>query len=205
MEYEGLEISVADGVYVPAEDSFLAARMVSGLMDAFGRTVSVADIGTGTGILGLVAARSANCGKVAFYDVNPVAVELARSNYERNRRRVAAQSEFVQSDLFGSMPRAEMFDLVIFNAPYLRNEKDGEEKEGNPWAGGTEGVELSERFLGEAVRHLGEEGRIVLVASSFSNRKRLNEKMGELDLAILKEDKIHFFFEDISSIMIGRA
>ncbi|HUB92726.1 MAG TPA: HemK2/MTQ2 family protein methyltransferase [Candidatus Saccharimonadales bacterium] len=197
MEYRGLIIATSPKVYEPAEDSFLAAEVVSGVLPGLGREARVLDVGTGTGVLGLVASMDSEVVETVFSDVNADAVELARTNFQANRTWFSARGSFLRSDLLSGIAEGEMFDLIIFNAPYLRNENEGEERERNAWSGGKEGVELSIKFLEEATPHLAEDGAIVLVASSFSNLEKLMKAVERLGLSISSQAKRHIFFEDI--------
>lgn len=203
MEYKNLEIKTAEGVYEPAEDSFLAAGMISDCLSEMDKEVEVLDIGTGTGILGLTAATSSNVKRVVFADINEEAIDLAKMNFEKNRDAIKSMAEFIRSDLLSDIPRDRYFDLIIFNAPYLRSES-GEGKEHSAWSGGREGVELSIRFLEKAVTHLTNEGRIILVSSSLSNQDKLKLKINKFGLTILKEKKVHVFFEDIIAFLLEK-
>jgi HemK-related putative methylase len=75
---------------------------------------AVADIGTGSGLLALVAAR-AGAGVVAG-DISPAAVECARANVARNR--LSHQIAVAQSDVWDAVPDAATFDLVVTNPPF---------------------------------------------------------------------------------------
>jgi methylase of polypeptide subunit release factors len=69
MDYKGLSITIEDSVYEPAEDSFLAAELIEEQLSATEESaLDVIDIGTGTGILGMVAARSNKVASVTFAD-----------------------------------------------------------------------------------------------------------------------------------------
>lgn len=205
MQYNGLEISANEEVYEPAEDSFLAASLLSEYLSGMkNRGIRVLDMGTGTGILGLLASSSPLVKEVVFADVNKAALQLAKSNSERNGSLLKATQRFILSDLFSEIGEEEFFDLILFNAPYLRNEKDDEEKEHNPWSGGKEGVELSIRFLDGVASHLNQDGKVILVASSLSNLKMLEEKINGLGFSALRKKKVHIFFEDIIAVLIAR-
>src|SRR4030067_1583890 len=89
--YFGDFVFVVDkNVYEPAEDSFLFAE---NLNVAGGE--KILDMGTGCGILGIVAAKKAS--KVVAVDVNPYAVHCAKENALLNNAR---RMSFVQGDLF---------------------------------------------------------------------------------------------------------
>jgi release factor glutamine methyltransferase len=72
----------------------------------------VFDMGTGSGVNGIVAASRSR--KVLAVDVNPAAVACARDNADRNG--VADRMEVRESDLFQNA--SGRFDLIIFDPPY---------------------------------------------------------------------------------------
>jgi release factor glutamine methyltransferase len=92
-------------------------QMLAGILDE--RLVrpgaSVLDMGTGSGIGAICAARWA--GRVVAVDINPEAVRCARINVLLNR--VEQRVEVRQGDLFGPLG-GERFDLVLFNPPFFR-------------------------------------------------------------------------------------
>ena len=106
MNLDELALNGRNGVYYPREDSHLLAKAVETY--AFGKTL---DLGTGTGILGLVAGKK-GC-DVTFSDVNPDAIECAWENSRLN----GLSGKFVVSNMFNEIEGK--FDTVIFNPPYL--------------------------------------------------------------------------------------
>ena len=72
----------------------------------------VLDMGTGSGVNGIVAASRSR--EVLAVDVNPAAVACAMDNAERNG--VADRVEVRESDLFQNA--SGRFDLIIFDPPY---------------------------------------------------------------------------------------
>jgi release factor glutamine methyltransferase len=198
MDYKDIEIESEKGVYEPSEDSELAAEMISDYLSELGEQkerLNVLDLGTASGILGIFAAGSEKVGKVTFADMNPSAVGLAKRNAEKNKRSINCDLAFVESDLFSNI-KDEKYDLIIFNAPYLRSE-NGEMNDDRRWSGGKEGVELSINFLEGVLWHLKRDGRLILVLSSLSNKEALTREVESLGLRISKELKRHYFFEDI--------
>ena len=83
--------SVWENVYEPAEDSFLFAENLN-----VHEGEEVLDMGTGCGILGILAAKKAKT--VVAVDVNPHAVRCAKENAALND--VRSKMAFVQGDLF---------------------------------------------------------------------------------------------------------
>ncbi len=72
----------------------------------------VLDLGTGSGVNGIVAA--ARAGEVVAVDVNPAAVACARENAARNG--VAERFAARESDLFAAVDGR--FDLIVFDPPF---------------------------------------------------------------------------------------
>jgi release factor glutamine methyltransferase len=75
----------------------------------------VLDLGTGSGICAIAAARWSP--EVVAVDINPEAVRCARFNSLLNR--VEDRVDVRQGDLFAPVT-GERFDLVLFNPPYYR-------------------------------------------------------------------------------------
>ncbi|MBD3389272.1 MAG: methyltransferase [Candidatus Altiarchaeales archaeon] len=180
--YGELELDAHENVYAPAEDSFLLADNLGEFKGC------VLDMGTGTGIQALTAAKRAE--HVVGVDVNPEAVELARRNAESND---IDNADFMVSNLFSNVEGR--FDLIIFNPPYLAAEDAGEL--GKAWSGGTTGVEVINRFIEEAGEYLTPEGRIMLLVSSINRLGKVKEKLADCgyDVEITAKEKI--FFEEL--------
>jgi len=174
--YRNLMLESHPHVYEPAEDSFLLAHNL-GLLDG----ESFLDVGTGSGIIALMAA-SSGASQVLGVDVNPAAVELARKNTSENNIK---NIEFRISDLFENV--SEKFDVIAFNPPYLPVSEGGELA--RAWSGGEKGVEVIERFLGEVSSHLSEGGRFLILLSSLNDPGELAQKHS---LSKVAETKIPF-------------
>ncbi|MGQ9624038.1 MAG: HemK2/MTQ2 family protein methyltransferase [Candidatus Bathycorpusculaceae bacterium] len=178
---------VWENVYEPAEDSFLFAENL-----LVNEGEKVLDMGTGCGILGIIAAREAS--EVVAVDINPYAVKCAMENARLNG--VAAKISFIQGDLFTSLRQHAKFDVILFNAPYLPLEH--EEKNSwliRAWSGGAGGRQLINRFIYEAPKYLEQSGRILLLQSTLSG---VNETVtvflkGGLKADILTECDLPFF------------
>jgi len=184
--YNDLRFEVFRNVYEPAEDTFLAADNL-----AVDEKDVVLDMGTGCGILAILAARKAK--KIVAVDLNPHAIRCARKNAQTNK--VSDRIDFRRGDLFQPIRKGEKFSLIIFNAPYLPSAStEGRSWLGKSWAGGPSGREVIDRFITEAPRFLKRNGRILLVQSSLANTDETLEKLQEagLDTKVIVEKKAAF-------------
>jgi release factor glutamine methyltransferase len=168
--------NVNENVFEPAEDSFLFAENL--VVRDGDRTL---DMGTGCGILGIIAAVQAS--EVLAVDINPVAVQCAKENARLNH--VADRMHFLQGDLFAPIIAGDQFDLILFNAPYLPSE----EPEGNAWlerawAGGVSGRRVIDNFIFQAPKFLRPDGRILLMQSTLSDVERTLECFEETGLSV---------------------
>jgi release factor glutamine methyltransferase len=177
---------VDENVYDPAEDSFLLAKKMK-----INEDDTVLDMGTGCGILAVLAAEKAK--SVLAVDLNPYAVECARRNAETNG--VKEKIEFKCGNLFNPIDLNERFSLILFNSPYLPSELD-EEKSWieKAWAGGWNGRKIIDQFIMDSPRFLAAGGRINLVQSSLSDINRTIQMFNEFDLraVVVAQTKVPF-------------
>jgi ribosomal protein L11 methyltransferase len=76
------------------------------------RRRTVLDIGTGTGVLAIAAARALRC-RVMASDIDPVAVKVARANVRLNR--AATLVELMRADGLGVGRLAGHYDIILAN------------------------------------------------------------------------------------------
>lgn len=186
--YRDLGFYVFRGTYEPSEDTFLLAENLD-----VKEGDRVLDVGTGCGILAVLSALKAFW--VLALDINPKAVRCAKVNARRNG--VLKKISFVCGDLFKPLKRGIVFDLILFNAPYLPVEEEPKEWIEYAWAGGRNGRKVIDRFLNDVSNYLRYNGRLLLVQSSLSN---IEETLTILEGSGFKAkiaDRRKFFFEEI--------
>lgn len=109
--YAGVRLHVPPGVFHPGV--FLSTPVfIDFLQNVDFQDKKVLDIGTGSGLLALFAARRGAV--VTALDINPLACETARRNAEDNQ----IPLRVVESDLFGNLP-PQSFDYILVNPPYF--------------------------------------------------------------------------------------
>ncbi|MCU0851938.1 MAG: methyltransferase [Thermoplasmata archaeon] len=176
-------LDVQEEVYNPSDDSYLLLKVVE-----VSPGDNFLDMGSGTGIIGIHAAKAG--AKVICADHNPYAVECTRRNAARNEVRLEA----VRSDLFESL--SGLYDVIAFNPPYLPGKQSSTSWIERSWAGGEEGSELTIRFLEDAWRHLLPGGRIYVVLSSAGGfMSVLKAAKARYSAEMLEEHRM--FFESI--------
>jgi len=77
----------------------------------------IADVGTGSGILAVCAAKYLPKAVVTAIDVSPAALAVARRNAQRHG--VADRITFLESNLFAAVPTDARFDFIVSNPPYV--------------------------------------------------------------------------------------
>jgi release factor glutamine methyltransferase len=176
-------------VYQPAEDSGLLAE--AAIEAARGR---VLEVGTGSG---WVAARiAAERGlDVVGSDLNPHAARQAR---ERG-------VEAVVADLLSPF-RADAFDAVCFNPPYLPTDPDNEWDDWMEHAlsGGESGRELIEPFLADVGRVLAPGGVVLLLVSSLTGYDEVLALVDEAGFAAEPVVEESFPFETLTVLALRR-
>lgn len=118
----------------------------------------VLDLGTGYGVIGIVAAKLAPRGYVVMTDINRRAVRLARLNLRLNG---VPNAEVRWGDLYEPV-RGERFNTIVANPPI------------------SAGMETCLRIVDGAPEHLVEGGLLQLVARHNKGGRRLMARMEEV-------------------------
>lgn len=152
----GAPLVVAPGVLNPRlmrTGAFLAAQLEAQLGR---RNAEVLDMGTGSGVCAVVAARHAR--RVVAVDINPAAVRCTRANVLLNR--LEDRVEVLEGDLFAPVA-GRRFDVVLFNPPFLQGvPRDDAHR---AWCS----TDVAERFARHLRDHLAPAGFALVLLSSF--------------------------------------
>lgn len=119
-EFFSLEFEVSPDVLIPRPDT---ETLVTEALQRVQKMDSpaVLDMGTGSGNIAIALARHCQTAQVVAVDISGAALEVARRNAERLG--VAERIEFIESDLFASVPQDRRFDLIVSNPPYVATEE----------------------------------------------------------------------------------
>lgn len=165
-------------VYSPEEDSFLMSNALKEFLKK-NKVKSILDLGSGQGIQ---AKTAIDCGinpeNVFLLDIDPNAIKILKKKFP--------QSKVILSDLFSKIKGK--FDLIVFNPPYLPENKYDS---GIDTTGGKKGGEIINKFLSHAKKHIKEGGKILLLTSSLTKGIRWQDYSKKLVA------KKRIFFEEL--------
>ena len=185
--YHGMEFQTCEKVYEPAEDTFLLADNL-----IVKQSDKVLEIGTGTGIIAIIASKKAE--NVTAIDINKYAVECTQKNAKINQTHIDVRL----GDLFGPV-KDEKFDLILFNTPYLPTDEDEivNDELDAAWDGGKDGRSVIDRFIKDLSAHINPRGHVQLVQSSLSNVEETIGKLMEINFEVTVTASERFFFEEV--------
>jgi ribosomal protein L3 glutamine methyltransferase len=183
----GCRFYVDERVIVPR--SFIGELLQDGLQpyvadpDEVG---AVLELCTGSGCLAILAAHAFPNADVDAVDLSPEALEVAQINV----RDYALEERIAlfEGDLFA--PLAERrYDVIIANPPYVNAESmqtlpaEYQHEPAMALAGGTDGMDIVRRIIGQARKWLTDDG--VLVVEIGNERANVEAAFGGLDLVWL--------------------
>jgi len=175
-------------IYEPREDSFLMEKAVKKY--AYGK---VLDMGTGSGIQAIAAAKNKNVRSITAADINKEAI----MNTLQIAMKKGIPLSILQSNLFENID--EKFDTIIFNPPYLPSDPKLKDL---TLDGGKEGYELIQKFLKQAKKHLEKNGIILLLFSSLTDKNKVKDILTKNKYKYKEIDKLNLDFEELYIYMI---
>lgn len=152
-------------IYQPSDDSYLLSEVLTNeikkIIDKLSKksnnkNLKFLEIGAGSGIQLKTALKSGIEKENIFaVDINPEAVKHCKSLGFSCKR----------SHLFDKIHKNHNFDIIVFNPPYLPEDKYDKKPD---TSGGKKGNETINLFLKQAKNYLAENGTIFLLTSSLT-------------------------------------
>jgi release factor glutamine methyltransferase len=174
-EFYSLSFAVSPDTLIPRPETEF---VVIGLLDAAKTQkpavrdagFEIADVGTGSGILAVTAAKKLPTARVTAIDISAAALKVAAANAAAHG--VAERVELIESDLFAKISPQRKFDFIVSNPPYITTAEMAElardvadyEPHGALEAG-PRGTEVIERLLPQAAERLVSGGRLFIEIS----------------------------------------
>lgn len=160
--FRHLEIQVGPGVLVPRPESELLVQAVLDHLQGKSETVSVVDLGSGSGALALAISTENQHTRVIAVEKDPAAIEWLRKNVAR----INEQVRIVESDVVDALEGVKC-DVVIANPPYVPDSQKlprdvAEYEPAVALFGGPTGLDIPGRFIDTASRLLKEGGFFVI-------------------------------------------
>lgn len=171
-EFFSLKFRVTSDVLIPRpETEFVVVTLLEHARRVGAdRPWHICDVGTGSGVLAICAAKHLPQARVVAVDTSLAALEVARNNAERHH--VADRISFIESDLLERVPSDWQFDFVISNPPYVSEAEFESLPDGikryEPYqslVAGPRGTEIIERLVPQAGERLVAGGYLIVEIS----------------------------------------
>lgn len=120
--FYGLEFKVDSNVLIPRQETEMLVEMVCNSSQSeaeSGHTISILDIGSGSGCIAVGIKKNMPLANVFSIDISEKALEIAKYNAKNNQ----ADVSFAKYDILSKekIPFDEKFDIIVSNPPYVRN------------------------------------------------------------------------------------
>lgn len=168
--FYGYEFRVDESVLIPRPETEVLVEKVLELVqnNYQGKTVSILDMGCGSGAIGISIALCAKKARVHAVDISDRALATCREN--ALQLGALDYMRFSQSDYFSSLPD-EVYDIIVSNPPYIplsdrgtiKKEVDGFEPHLALY-GGADGLDAYKRIIPDAKQYLSQDGYLVFEA-----------------------------------------
>ncbi|RRK10797.1 peptide chain release factor N(5)-glutamine methyltransferase [Lactiplantibacillus garii] len=161
--FYGLDLTVNPAVLIPrVETEELVDWILTDYQDA--QTITVLDVGTGSGAIALALKHEQRHWQVSASDVSAAALTVARTNAAH----LGLAVDFYESDLLKAVP-ATPFDIIVSNPPYIAHAEESVmdasvlnyEPRGALFAA-HDGLALYEQLAATVASHLTPSGRLYL-------------------------------------------
>ena len=180
-EFYGLDFDITPNVLIPRPETELLVEKAIKWLSASGERRTVADIGTGSGIIATSIAMHIPSARILATDISRAALKVAKHNAEKFH--VHHRIDFLECDLLPQhidpLPTDRHFDLICANLPYIPTQT----MRGLPifgreptlaLDGGKDGLDLYRRLLDIAPNWLAPNGMLLLEIEATQGLKALS-------------------------------
>ena len=154
-------------IYEPSDDSFFFKEFLENFFSKKSTkekdSLTFLDMGTGSGILALTATKFLKKENITAADINEKAIK------KLNKQKINK----IHTNLFKNLKNS--FDIIVFNAPYLPQDKREPKDSQLATTGGLKGDEISLKFIQQAKDHLKKNGKIFLLISSLTPMNKIKK------------------------------
>ena len=167
--FRGLDLAVDPRVLIPRPETELVAEAAIELASEVAEPRSVADLGTGSGAIGLAMAVELPIEGTTVWitDKSDEALAVARSNLA-GIGRPARNVRVASGDWFEALPEGQRFDVIVSNPPYVADGSPDLAPSVSEWEpaeallAGEDGLDAIRQIVGGAGAHLADGGWLVL-------------------------------------------
>jgi release factor glutamine methyltransferase len=180
-EFFGHDFDITPDVLIPRpETELLVEKALAWLKESPVRR-TVADVGTGSGIIAVTIAMEIPSARILATDISPAALQVAQNNAYKFD--IADRINFVECDILPphpkSLPTEEHFDLLCANLPYiptetLRSLPVYEREPRLALDGGSDGLDLFRKLMSRAPEWMAPNSLILLEIESTLGVQALN-------------------------------
>lgn len=161
-EFWSLELDVNEHTLIPRPDTEILIETVLDLYPQ--ESISVLDMGTGSGAIALALASEKPNWKITASDQSNEALTVAKSNAEK----LSLTVNFVQGSWFQALTDSQQFDLIVSNPPYIEDQDphlvtgDLRYEPNTALASGKDGLTDIRHIISHCANHLKPTGRLIL-------------------------------------------
>ena len=167
--FRRLDLAVDRRVLIPRPETEVVAGVALDLARGLGRPLTVADLGTGSGAIGLALADEMPLDGVTVWltDASADAIDVARANLAGLGRR-GRHVRIALGSWFDALPAGTTLDLAVANPPYVADDSPAVEAAVREWEpaealfAGPDGLDAVTSIVGAAPRWIRPGGWLVL-------------------------------------------
>ena len=193
-KFKGFDLVVLKGVFHPSL-FFSTTYFFTFIAKLDLQDRNFLEVGSGSGVLSLLA--QSKGAHVTAVDIDPLAVENTRINFDRNFGKQKMATIYT-SDVFENVP-PQKFDLIVANPPYYF--KAVQHPSQQAWYCGEEG-EYFGKFFGRLAEYSSTRARVYMILEENSEIERIKAMAGEYGfvMKIVEQKKIRWEISYIFSI-----